>query len=125
MAVFVVHNVEEIALDMYGWELAHDLPGWMNAGRAFHTAIQLTTPKFIVIVAGLCFAIGGLAYLFRDSPKAARRWMTTYTVVMLAIFLGHLVTSIVARSPMPGVYSAVVLGLPVHAWVAYTLWRRS
>ena len=124
MAVFVVHNAEEIALDMYRWEQAHDLPGWMNAGREFHTAIQLTTPKFIVIVIGLCLAIGGLAYLLRGNPIAARCWMATYTVVMLAVYFGHLVTSVVAKSAMPGVYSAVLLGLPVHAWVAYTLWSR-
>jgi hypothetical protein len=123
LVVFIVHNLEEILFDIYAWEMTHRLPVWMEASRTFHTSIKLTSSRFLVIVLVLCVVIGGLAFILRDRSRAAKTWMTVFVVIMLAIFLGHLVTSLYARSPQPGVYSAVLQGLPVYGFVLYQLWR--
>jgi hypothetical protein len=123
LVVFVVHNMEEIIFDMYAWEMTHRLPVWMEASRTFHTSIKLTSSRFLVIVLVICVVVSGFAFILRDRPRAAKTGMTVFVVIMLGIFLGHLVTSLYARSPQPGVYSAVLQGMPVYGFVLYQLWR--
>jgi hypothetical protein len=123
LGVFLIHNIEEIIFDIYAWEMTHDLPSWMQMARKFHTYIQLTPSKFVMIVVALCLVISGLAFLLRNRPPASRYWMTAFVVIMLLVCLGHLLTSLYAGSPQPGVYSAVLQGLPVYSFVLYQLWR--
>lgn len=123
LSVFVIHNLEEILFDIYAWEMTHRLPGWYEGARKFHTSIQLTRPRFFIIVLAICLVVSGLAFLLRNRPRASKNWMTTFVVIMLGVYLGHLVTSLYARSPQPGVYSAVLQGVPVYSFVLYHLWR--
>jgi hypothetical protein len=123
LSVFVIHNLEEILFDIYAWEMTHDLPSWMEMSRRFHTYIQLTPSRFVAIVVVLCLVVSGLAFLLRNRPRASRYWMTAFVVIMLGVYLGHLVTSLYAGSPQPGVYSAVLQGMPVYGFVLYQLWR--
>lgn len=123
LGVFVIHNLEEILFDIYAWEMTHRLLSWMEGVCKFHTSIQLTRPRFFMIVLGICFVVSGLAFLLRNRPRASKNWMATFVVIMLGVYLGHLVTSLYARSPQPGVYSAVLQGLPVYSFVLYQLWR--
>jgi hypothetical protein len=122
LTVFVIHNVEEILFDIYGWELTHSLPIWMEAGRKLHAYINLTTSKFVLLVVAICVLVSGFAFLLRNRPRASRNWMAAFVVIMLAVYLGHLVTSIYARSPQPGVFSAVLQGIPVYGFALYRLW---
>ncbi len=121
--VFVIHNLEEILFDMYGWEMTHRLPSWMEAGRELHTAIQLTPLRFSAIILVICLVISGLAFLLRNHPQASRYWMMIFVLIMLGVYMGHVVTSLYAGSPQPGVYSAVLQGVPVYGFVLYHLWR--
>ena len=123
LVVFAIHNLEEIMFDMYGWEMSHRLPFWVESGRKFHELVQLTPLRFLVIVLVLCSLVAGTAYLLRNRSRASRYWITTFAVLMLTVYVGHVVTSIYAHSPMPGVYSSVLQGVPVHSFVLYQLWR--
>jgi hypothetical protein len=123
LGVFVIHNLEEAIFDMYRWEMTHNLPSWMETGRKFHTYIQLTPSKILIIAFFICVLVSSIAYLLRNRPLASRYWMTTFVVIMLGVYLGHVVTSLYARSPMPGVYSAALLGLPAYGFVLYRLWQ--
>jgi hypothetical protein len=78
LTVFVIHNLEELLFDIYKWELTHNLPSWMEASRRFHTYIQLTASKFILIILGICLLVSGFAFLLRDRPRASRYWMTAF-----------------------------------------------
>ena len=124
LSVFVIHNLEEILFDIYAWEMTHPLPSWYERARRFHTSIQLTRPRFIVIILGICLVVSGLAFLLRNRPRASKNWMTTFVLIMLGVYTGHFITSLYARSPQPGVYSAALQGLPVYGFVLYQL-RRS
>lgn len=123
LSVFVIHNLEEILFDIYEWEMTHSLPTWMEAVRKFHTSIQLTRPRFFMILLVICLVVSSLAFMLRNRPRASRNWMTTFVVIMLGVYLGHIVTSLYARSPQPGVYSAILQGMPVYSFVLYQLWR--
>jgi hypothetical protein len=123
LSIFVIHNLEEVLFDIYAWEMTHNLPSWMEAARMFHTAIQLTRPRFFMIILGICLVVSGLAFFLRNRPRASKNWMTVFVVIMLGVYLGHFVTSLYARSPQPGVYSAVLQGMPVYSFVLYHLWR--
>lgn len=123
LSVFIIHNLEEIIFDMYSWEMTHRLVGWMEASRNLHTSIQLTSSKFVVIVIVICGIVSGLAFILRNRPRASKTWMMIFVVIMLGIFLGHLVTSLYAKSPQPGVYSAVLQGMPVYGFALYQIWR--
>jgi hypothetical protein len=96
LTVFVIHNLEELIFDIYEWELTHNLPSWMEGSRRFHTYIQLTAPKFTLIILALCVLVSGLAFLLRNRPRASRYWMTTFVVIMLSVYVGHIVTSLYA-----------------------------
>jgi hypothetical protein len=121
LTVFVIHNLEELIFDIYEWELTHNLPSWMEGSRRFHTYIQLTAPKFTLIILALCVLVSGLAFLLRNRPRASRYWMTTFVVIMLSVYVGHIVTSLYAGSPQPGVFSAVLQGIPVYGFALYQL----
>ena len=123
LSVFVIHNLEEILFDIYAWEMTHSLPSWMEAARKFHTSIQLTRPRFFMILLVMCLVVSGLAFALRNRPRASRNWMTTFVVIMLGVYLGHVATSLYAGSPQPGVYSAVLQGLPVYSFVLYQIRR--
>jgi hypothetical protein len=123
LGVFAVHNLEEAIFDMYEWEMTHNLPSWMETGSKFHTSIQLTPTKILIIAFFVGVVVSSIAYLLRNRPRASRYWMTTFVVIMLGVYLGHVVASLYARSPMPGVYSAALLGLPVYSFVLYRLWQ--
>jgi hypothetical protein len=123
LSVFVIHNLEEILFDIYRWEMTHSLPSWIEAIRDFHTYIRLTPLRFTMIVLVLCLGVSSVAFLFRNRPRASKNWMTTFVLIMLWVYFGHIVISLYARSPQPGVYSAVLQGMPVYSLMLYQLWR--
>jgi hypothetical protein len=111
--VVTIHNAEESL-----W-----LPAW-----ARHTSWwpMLVAPKVFLFAASvltlLAFAVTYLS--FRTGPQTACSYITVgYMVAMLANALPHVSASLLTRSYMPGLATALVLNVPV-LWLLVSLsWR--
>jgi hypothetical protein len=114
IAVFIVHNIGEVAGNMPEWGKEHfAVLSW--AGN-----YQL---EFGIMVAILVSAIIIVAVSFRKNHKITRRLMEIFAIVMILNCIWHTCTSIYAGSISPGLFEALILGLPVYSYTLYCLIR--
>ena len=106
-ALFVVHNLEELVLD---------LPAWGRTHLAFLNNMYVSLGLFGGFVAFLCIVLFALAYGFRKSSATTRKLMVLFLAVMLGVFGWHVGISLHTGSLQPGVVTAVVF------FPAYALW---
>ena len=113
LALFSLHNIEEIGLDLPAWGRAHGfvLPT---------TALDRT--GFALLIAGLTLAVIALAYALRASARFTRLALLGFLGAMALNFVQHIALSLVTTSVQPGVISAVLL-MPVFGWLFLRAWR--
>jgi hypothetical protein len=114
IAVFIVHNIGEVAGNMPEWGREHfALLNW--AGN-----YQL---EYGILVAILISVIIIIALSFRNNHKITRRLLEIFTIVMIVNCIWHTCTSIYAGAISPGLFEALILGLPVYSYTLYLLMR--
>jgi cytochrome c biogenesis protein CcdA len=111
MAVFIVHNIGEVAGNM---------PKWGQEHFAFLQRVGNLQFEFSIAVTILILVLIAIAFAFRNNHKTTRLLMIIFTVFMIGNCIWHTCTSLVAWSPSPGLLEALILGLPVYS---YTLYR--
>ncbi len=107
IAVFAVHNTEEVL---------RNLPEWARA----HGALTLFSSRTEVMIAVifLTAAAATVGYtLERRSSRSSAVVLQVFCWIMAANAVGHIVGSLLYGSIMPGALSAVVM-LPVFGWLA-------
>ncbi|MDP3740087.1 MAG: HXXEE domain-containing protein [Hyphomonadaceae bacterium] len=118
MAAFLIHSVEEVALNLPAWVGAHPvLPwlGWMAPAGMFATVVGVLTA-----------VVGGLAiYAMATAPRWSRRVLIVFAAVMLGNAASHIVLSAMTSSLMPGVATAGLVVVPVFAGVLWAVLRRA
>jgi hypothetical protein len=113
-ALFVVHNLEEIVLD---------LPAWGRVHIAFFNGLDMSRSVFGGVVVALCAVLFGLAYVYRRNLLTTVKLMATFLAVMLCVFLWHLGISLYTHSVQPGVITAILF-IPFYAyWLVRLLSR--
>lgn len=117
-AAFLVHNVEEVTLDLPTWSAIHPiLPwlSWMEQPGAFAIAVGL-----------LSLAIGATAiYAIATGPSWSGWALAALAVVMLANAASHIVISLYTSSFMPGVFTALLVITPIMLGVLLAMRRRA
>ena len=111
MAVFIVHNIGEAAGNM---------PKWGQEHFAFLHGIGNLQLEFAIMVTILILVLIAIAFACRKNYRLTRLLMLIFTIFMTGNCIWHTCTSLVARSPSPGLWEALILGLPVYS---YTLYR--
>jgi len=112
IAVFIVHNIGEVAGNMPEWGREHfPILSWAGS-------YQL---EFGILVAILITAIIIVAVSFRNNHKITRRLLEIFTIVMIVNCIWHTWTSIYAGAISPGLLEALILGLPVYSYTLYRL----
>jgi uncharacterized membrane protein len=109
--LFVLHNLEEIILD---------LPEWGRRHFAFLNSFDMSRSVFGAAVVVLCGVLFALAYRYRKDSKTTLRLMVTFLGVMLAVFSWHFIISLYTRSVQPGVVTAVLF-IPFYVYWAVLL----
>lgn len=108
LAAFVIHNIEEAVAISNGWTIKHfpslDLPSGIAT-------------VFIVTVAALTIVVAVLAFAVRGSPARSYLWLKCFLALMLLNVIWHVGVSLYAQAPAPGVYSAVLLVLPLYGYL--------
>lgn len=105
-AAFALHNIEEVLR----------FSAWQNIGMARPGVDQAT---FAVAVIMLTVTVAAfLAVAVRERMKGVWGWIVAIIAGGLLVnAAGHVVQSIVALAPVPGVYTGLLLVLPAAAWV--------
>ncbi|MGC9371188.1 MAG: HXXEE domain-containing protein [Paracoccaceae bacterium] len=103
---FALHNLEEV--------LRFD--AWQDIGLAGPSVDQAT---FAVAVIMLTVTVAAaLAAAVRERMNGVSGWIAVIIAAGLLVnAAGHAVQSIVALTPVPGVYTGLLLVLPAAAWV--------
>ncbi len=106
VVAFTIHNIEEVVLDLPSW-IAH----------AYRTSAYMSSVAFQIAAFGVTLIAWAIFVAYRLRPE--RRlyvWLAGLVSATLMVnCLSHIGQSIVHRSLMPGVYSAVILLGPISA----------
>ncbi len=111
--VFSIHNFGEFAGNMPKWGQAY--LGVPDFG--------FTQFSFGIIVLLMTLTLLAIAYSYRTNKKITRRLLVTFCIFMIGNTFWHLGTSFVAKSPSPGLFEALVFGLPVYAYTVHQILR--
>jgi hypothetical protein len=116
VAAFLVHNVEEVALDLPAWSAAHPvLPGapWL-----------VSLPAFTIATGVLTIVVGATApFAMATGPRWSRLALAVFALIMLANAATHLALSLWTSSLMPGAVTAALLVVPVFSGVLWAIRR--
>ncbi|MEU3273066.1 HXXEE domain-containing protein [Saccharomonospora sp. NPDC006951] len=110
----VLHNVEEWLLDMTGWIAAHP---WLP-GRAWHGDREEFAVVLAIVTAAV-LAIAAAAVAIRPGWSAEVLACVAYALMVNGA--SHVVLSLLSWSPMPGVFSGIVVLAPLGALVVHLL----
>ena len=117
VVVYLVHNVEEYGIDLLGQ--SHAFPAELCANFGFPTLAECPVPPsfFLAVNIPLFWIVGPIAALLsRRHPLVG---LALYSVIFTN-GLVHVLTVLRTGQPYnPGLLTAVVLFLPLSAWVAY------
>jgi hypothetical protein len=117
MGAFLIHNVEEVTLDLPRWTEAHPVLPWLNW--------MAPTGLFPVTVGVLTAAMGGLAlYAMAMAPRWGRLALGAFSIVMLTNAASHIALSVWTSSLMPGAVTAAGVVAPIFAGVLWAVLRR-
>lgn len=110
-AAFLIHNAEEVIFGLPAWANAHPTAGWV--------ATMMPEQRFVPAVIGLSIVVLALAVLgtWRPAPWS-RQVLRFFAVVMLLNAASHVGLSLWTASIMPGLWTALILLLPVLGWIA-------
>jgi hypothetical protein len=118
VVVYLLHNVEEYGVDLLGQ--SHAFPAALCANLGFPTLPDCPVhPSFFLAVnIPLFWVVGPIAALLsRRHPLVG---LALYSVIFTN-GLVHVLAALLTGQPYnPGLLTAVVLFLPLSAWVAYT-----
>lgn len=118
VSAFLVHNIEEIVLDLPRWSAAHPaLPwlAWMEQPGAFTLAVGVLS-----LAVGLC-----AIYAIATGPSWSGRALAIFSSIMLLNAASHVALSVMTSSPMPGVVTALLVITPVMLGVLWAIRRRA
>lgn len=98
VAMFVIHNIEEVV---------RDLPRWV-AGKFESLAWAETAQSgFLVLVIALCVIVAFLAFTMRSEPQKSYHLLRIFFGIMIAVTLWHIAFSLYIQDAQPGVYTAI------------------
>ena len=115
-AAFLIHSIEEKALDLPAWTTAHPTFPWLN----------WMAPKgvFSIATGVLSLVVGAVAvYAIATGPGWSRRALQVLAIVMLANAASHIALSLATDSAMPGVATAALVIFPVMLGVLWAIRR--
>lgn len=121
-AVYLLHNVEEYGVDLLG--KAHAFPDSLCAtlNLPLYPACPIPPPFFLAVNLSLFWVVGPVAALLsRRYPLVGLSLYSVISINMLA-HIASIVTS--GRIYNPGLFTALVLFLPLSIWVARTCFGR-
>lgn len=109
--VFIIHNFGEYIGNMPKW------------GQTYLGIPEFGVTQFLfgVMVLVLILILLAIAYYYRANKEKTRRLLIVFCVFMIGNTFWHVGTSFIAKSPSPGVFEAVLLGLPVYGYTLYKL----
>lgn len=112
-ATFLIHNLEEAIAGLPAWEMVHPVLPWMNwmaSGKAFLVALGvLSVGVSLTALVAACVR-----------PGWSRIALRMLAIILLLNAASHLALSIVTRSLMPGVITALFIVFPVMLWIIWT-----
>ena len=106
----LIHNAEELLLNLPAWAAAQPQWRWaagvMPEGRFQAVVMVLTLLALLLAIVG---------------TVRPTRWTEALLLLLAGVMLfnaaTHIVVSLLARAAMPGVVTSVVLVLPVMLWI--------
>lgn len=113
-AVFLIHDLEELAT-IEDWTRLHGdrLP------ELFRFVLPISTAEFAVAVAALLLVFIAASWL-ADQAKGEGGRAVDFFVLLVALLgtnaLGHVAQAILFGGYVPGLFTAVLLGLPYACW---------
>ncbi|MCP3406774.1 HXXEE domain-containing protein [Bradyrhizobium sp. CCGB01] len=122
VAVYLVHNVEEYGIDLLGQ--SHAFPAALCGNLGFPTLSDCPVlPSFFLAVnIPLFWVVGPIAALLsRRHPLVG---LALYSIIFTNGLVHVLAVLLTGQPYNPGLLTAVVLFLPLSAWVAYTCFGR-
>lgn len=115
---FLLHNVEEVVLNLPDWSASHPAPPWFS---------WMQQPGvFAIAVGALSLAVGCCAiYAIATGPSWSRWGLTLLATVMLLNAASHVGLSIMTSTLMPGVITATLVVAPAMLGAIWAAWRRA
>jgi hypothetical protein len=105
-AAFLLHNAEEVVFGLPAWSAAHAQVGWI--------AIAMPPQRFVIAVIALSVIVTALALWGMLRPGIwPQRVLRLFAIIMLANAASHLALSLWSDSVMPGLWTALLLLVPV------------
>jgi len=115
VVAFSLHNVEEVVRDLPAWMVVHFADAIRIESSTFQTAI--------VLISLLSWALYVFCRLLPQRSFTA--WLTAIlSASLLANSFSHVGLSLAKLSPMPGLYSAILVLGPVSAISLFNAARR-
>lgn len=108
--IVTLHNLEEAI-----W-----LPSWSQTAGKWHSKVGKQEFRFAVFV--LTILAYGLTYLsWSSGPESIWTYLNCgYMLAMLLnVFLPHLIATIAMRRYCPGVWTGIILNLPINSLLLY------
>ena len=110
-AAFFIHNAEEVLFGLPDWAAAHPQVGWI--------ATAMPQQRFGAMVILLSVIVVALAVIGTLRPLRWTRFvLRLFASIMLLNAASHIELSLLTGSIMPGLWTAVVLLLPMMGWIA-------
>lgn len=109
VAVFTVHNLEEVIGDFSGWGQAHF--------AVLQHQPEALASNYDLIIIGLTLAVLLYAWVLRKNTSHLRRVLPWFASIMIVVSLWHIGVSLWAGSAQPGVWTAAFLNLPCYVVV--------
>ncbi|WP_022873400.1 HXXEE domain-containing protein [Nesterenkonia alba] len=115
LGLLVLHNLEELVLDLPAWSRAHPgFPGLLTGSYS-------TFIPGVLVVTLTAAAVG--SYAIRRRPRWSRTALMVATAVLGLNALSHLTFSLITQTFMPGLLTSL-LAIPFAVWSAWSLWPR-
>ncbi len=98
VAMFIIHNAEEVVRDMPAWGAAHfEALAWAETAQS----------GFLVFVITLCVMVTFVAFTMRSEPEKSYKLLRIFLTIMILVALWHIALSLFMQDAQPGVYTAV------------------
>jgi hypothetical protein len=111
VALFALHNAEEVFLDLPGWARTH--VGWLRG-------LEFSQGDMALAVLALTGAIAAWAFAVRRNLELTILSQQWFLTLVSAVFVWHMAVSIWAGSFQPGVWTSMAF-LPVFLRMLATM----
>jgi Protein of unknown function with HXXEE motif len=126
LVYFLTHQLEEVVYSIAAWSEVHPRPGWRR-WTSWVSRSPMASPDLRIragTVGGQAAGVMLLGAATSGSLIATQLAATVLITVLMLAFVMHITVSVLTRSPMPGLTTSILPGLPGAVVLLTYVWTR-